>query len=108
MAELANGEVSTRSVAPEDFGFSRADLSAITVASAAESLALIEEVLAGHDGPARDIVCLNAGAAIYAAGVASTMHEGVERASRATKDGSARKRLDALVARTRSFAQADA
>ncbi len=106
VAELKEGEVTTRTVAPEDFGLARADLQTIVVGSPAESLALVEEVLAGHDGPARDIVCLNAGAAIYAAGLAATLNEGVEMASRATKDGSARERLDALVAKTRSFAPA--
>ena len=108
VAELKEGEVTTRTVAPEDFGLVRADLSTIIVGSTAESLALVEQVLAGRDGPARDIVCLNAGAAIYAAGVAATLEEGVEMAGRATKDGSARERLDALVAKSRNFAQVDA
>ena len=63
-------------------------------------------MLAGREGPARDIVCLNAGAAIYAAGLAATLKEGVEMAGRATKDGSARERLDALVAKSRGFATA--
>lgn len=108
VAELEEGEVTTRTVAPEDFGLARADLSTIVVGSTAESLALVEQVLAGRDGPARDVVCLNAGAAIYAAGVAATLGEGVEMASRSTKDGSARERLDALVAKTRSFARAHA
>ena len=108
VAELKEGEVTTRTVAPEDFGLARGDLSTITVGSTAESLALVEQVLAGRDGPARDIVCLNAGAAIYAAGVASSLREGVEIAGRATQDGSARERLDALVAKTRSFASAGA
>ena len=105
VAELKAGEITTHTVAPEDFGLARADLSTIIVGSTAESLALVEQVLAGHDGPARDIVCLNAGAAVYAAGVAATLKEGVEMASRATRDGSARERLDALVAKSRSFAQ---
>ena len=108
MAELEDGEVTTRTVAPEDFGFERTDISSICVGSAGESLALVEQVLDGRDGPARDIVCLNAGAAIYAAGQAATLEEGVDMASRATSDGSARERLDALVAKTRSFAQARA
>ena len=108
VAELKDGVVTTRTVAPEDFGLARADLSAITVSSTAESFTLVERVLAGCEGPARDIVCLNAGAAIYAAGVVDSLPEGVEAASRATKDGSARGRLDALVARTRSFAEARA
>ena len=108
MAELKDGVITTRTVAPEDFGLPRADLSTITVSSTAESFALVERVLAGCEGPARDIVCLNAGAAIYAAGVAGSLPEGVEAARRATKDGSARERLDALVAKTRSFARPDA
>ena len=108
MAELKDGVVATRTVAPEDFGLPRADLSTITVSSTAESFTLVERVLAGCEGPARDIVCLNAGAAIYAAGVADSLPEGVEAASRATKDGSARERLDALVAKTRGFAEARA
>ena len=108
LAELKGGEITTRTVAPEEFGLTRADLASITVSSADESLAFVEQALDGRDGPARAIVCLNAGAAIYAAGVADTLHEGVEAAKRATKDGSARERLDALVAKTRSFAQARA
>ena len=106
MAELKDGVVTTRSVAPEEFGLPRADLSTITVGSTAESFTLVEQVLAGCEGPARDIVCLNAGAAIYAAGVVDSLPEGVEAARRATKDGSARERLDALVAKTRGFAEA--
>ena len=108
MAELKDGVVTTRSVAPEEFGLPRADLSRITVSSTAESFTLVEQVLSGCEGPARDIVCLNAGAAIYAAGVVDSLPEGVEAASRATKDGSARERLDALVAKTRGFAEARA
>ncbi len=108
VAELKDGRITEHTVAPEDFGLARADLSTITVASPAESLALVEQVLAGRDGPARDIVCLNAGAAIYAAGVVATLEEGVAAARRATGDGSARKRLDALAAKTRSFAEARA
>ena len=105
VAELKAGEITTRTVAPEDFGLACADLSSIRVGSTAESLSLVEQVLAGREGPARDIVCLNAGAAIYAAGVSSTLHEGVELAGRAIREGSARACLDALVAKTRHFAQ---
>ena len=103
MAELRGGGITVSTIAPEDFGFGRADLASIAVDSAAGSLALIEEAIEGREGPARDIVCLNAGAAIYAAGVVDTLRDGVERAGRATRDGSARERLDALVAKTRAF-----
>ena len=108
VAELKEGEITLRRVAPEDFGLPRSDLSTISVGSAAESLSLVEQALAGREGPARDIVCLNAGAAIYAAGAASTLEEGVETARRATRDGSARECLAALIAKTRGFAQSRA
>ena len=108
VAELKEGEITLRRVAPEDFGLPRSDLSTISVGSAAESLSLVEQALAGREGPARDIVCLNAGAAIYAAGAASTLEEGVETARGATRDGSARECLAALIAKTRGFAQSRA
>src|SRR5210317_1362382 len=70
VAELKDGGITVYTVAPEDFGLERADLSAVAVADAGQSLAMINEVLDNRPGPARDIVMLNAGAAIYAAGVA--------------------------------------
>ena len=73
VAELRDGRVETYTVTPEQFGLKRADIKSITVASAAESLSMIEGVLNDKPGPARDIVALNAGAALYAAGVAATL-----------------------------------
>jgi anthranilate phosphoribosyltransferase len=73
------------------------------VADAQESLAIIRGVLEDAPGPARDIVQLNAGAAIYAAGVAGTLAEGVERAGEAIASGEARNRLDRLVVLSQSF-----
>jgi anthranilate phosphoribosyltransferase len=90
-------------VQPEDFGFKRTPISQIAVDGADASLAMIRSVLEDHPGPARDIVCLNAGAAIYAAGVADTLAKGVQRADAAIASGAARNKLDELVILTQSF-----
>jgi len=97
VAELVDGVVTTYSIKPEDFGMQRADLSAIRAADAGASLAIIRSVFANGDGPARDIVCLNAGAAIYVSGLAKTLAEGVERAREVIASGEAQKKLDALI-----------
>jgi anthranilate phosphoribosyltransferase len=73
------------------------------VADAGQSLAMIREVLDNRPGPARDIVVLNAGAAIYAAGVADSLAAGVGRAAEVLKNGKARETLDALVRVTNAF-----
>ncbi len=103
-AELCHGELSTYRITPEEFGLRRAPLDAIRVDSPQQSLALIRDVLDDRPGPARDIVLLNAGAAIYVAGLEPTLADGVARARAVLADGSARARLEALVEKTRSLA----
>ena len=103
VAELRNGAVRTYSLSPEQFGFARTDAKALAVADVQQSLAMMRAVLDAAAGPARDVVCLNAGAAIYAAGVAADLEQGVERAGAAIANGAARAKLDALVQLTRSF-----
>jgi anthranilate phosphoribosyltransferase len=100
VAELRNGEIEQYSIAPEEFGFERADLRTLRVESAAESLAMVRAVLSNTPGPARDIVALNAGAAIYAADVVSTLAEGIDLAVAALASGRAAGKLEALVACT--------
>ncbi len=97
VAELKDGEVKTYSIKPEDFGMKRASLSEIKAADAGDSLAIIQSVLANQEGPAKDIVCLNAGAAIYVSGVANSLQAGIEKAREVIANGSAAKKLDALV-----------
>jgi anthranilate phosphoribosyltransferase len=97
VAELRDGDISVYTVTPEDFGLQRADLSAIAVENAGQSLAMINTVFADQPGPARDIVRLNAGAAIYAAGLAASLADGVALASEAIQSGKARQTLAALV-----------
>jgi anthranilate phosphoribosyltransferase len=97
VAELRDGKISTYTVTPEEFGMKRASLDAITVNDAAQSLVMIEAVLDDQPGPARDIVCLNAGAAIYAANLAASLQQGVALASEAIASGRAKQTLASLV-----------
>ena len=98
VAELKDGEITQYRLTPEDFGMQRAPLEALRVGSADESLALIRRVFDGEPGPAADIVCLNAGAAIYVAGCADSLAAGVEAARAAIAAGGASRVLDDLVA----------
>ncbi len=100
VAELKDGKVTTYTIEPADFGMRTAPLDSLRVGSAAESLAMIRGVLAGEPGPARDIVCLNAGAAIYVSGLADSLAAGVEAAKAAIDSGKAAEVLQNLVART--------
>ena len=100
VAELRHGEITSYTVSPADFGMDFAALDEIRVDSAEQSLAMIRGVLADNPGPARDIVCLNAGAAIYVAGCADSLAAGVEAASAAISSGKAAEVLQNLVARS--------
>jgi anthranilate phosphoribosyltransferase len=102
VAELKDGEVSGYTIAPADFGMQVADMASLRVGSADESLAMIRGVLADEQGPARDIVCLNAGAAIYVSGCAASLAAGVEAAAAAISSGQAATVLQNLVTRTNS------
>jgi len=103
IAELKNGMVRRYSIQPEDFGLKRTAISELRADSAAHSLEIIRHLLEDQPGPARDIVVLNAGAAVYAAGVAETLKQGVQMASAAISSGEARNRLDQLVILSQSF-----
>ncbi|RDH88869.1 MAG: anthranilate phosphoribosyltransferase [endosymbiont of Seepiophila jonesi] len=103
VAELKEGQIRRYTIQPEEFGISRSAISEITVEDAAQSLDVIRGVLEDRPGPARDIVQLNAGAAIYTAGLADTLMDGINRADQAIASGEARSRLDKLVILTQSF-----
>ncbi len=100
VAELKNGAVTSYTVSPADFDMEQAPLDQLRVESAEQSLATIRSVLSDNPGPARDIVCLNAGAAIYVSGVAESLEAGVESARTAISSGKAAEVLQNLVART--------
>ncbi|MDJ0805429.1 MAG: anthranilate phosphoribosyltransferase [Gammaproteobacteria bacterium] len=104
VAELKGGQIRQYAIRPEDFGIRRSPIDALKVEDAGQSLAVIRGVLEDESGPARDIVLLNAGAAIYAAGLADSLQTGLEKAEQAISSGEARNRLDRLVILTQSFA----
>lgn len=103
VAELKDGAISTYTIDPVDFGIARQPLATLAAADAAASLAIIRGVFDGVAGPAQDIVCLNAGAAIYLAGLADTLAAGVLRARQVIADGSARSRFERFIAFTRAL-----
>jgi anthranilate phosphoribosyltransferase len=100
VAELNDGEVKTYTIKPEDFGMVPAELEQIRATDSAHSLDIIKGVFNNDPGPAKDIVCLNAGAAIYAAGLAATLAEGVEKAQQAIASGLVAEKLEQLIAKT--------
>jgi anthranilate phosphoribosyltransferase len=103
VAELKDGTVRRFAIQPEEFGVSRSALDAIKAADPQDSVKTIVGVLDNQPGPARDIVMLNAGAAIYVAGLADSLQAGVRKADEAIASGEARNRLDRLVVLTQSF-----
>ena len=103
VAELNHGKIDRYRISPEQFGLRTADVQSLAVASAQESLALIRQVLDDIPGAARDIVLLNAGAAIYACGVAGTLEQGVEAAKRAISSAKAKQKLDELIEISNGF-----
>ncbi|WP_367025981.1 anthranilate phosphoribosyltransferase [Methylococcus sp. ANG] len=104
VAELKDGLITNYYVQPEQFGFKRAPLSELAIDTVAASLRMMLGVLDNVPGPARDIVALNAGAALYAADVTDSLEAGVRRAETVIADGSARAKLEALAALSRQFA----
>jgi len=100
IAELKDGEVKTYTVQPEDFGMSRTDLEQIRATDSAHSLEIIKNVFNNTDGPAKDIVCLNAGAAIYAAGLTASLAEGVKKAQKVVASGAVAEKLEQLIDKT--------
>ncbi len=103
VAELKDGEIKTYTIKPEDFAMKKADLSAIKAADSTDSLQIIKSVLDNKAGPAKDIVCLNAGAAIYVSGLTDSLAQGIEAAKAAIADGKARQKFDLLVEYTNKF-----
>ncbi len=103
IAELKDGEISTYKIEPEQFSMQRADISTLAVENVEDSLKMIHAVLDNQAGPSQDIVLLNAGAAIYTAGIEDTLSAGIKSARRVIENGSARSKLDELVKLTQSF-----
>ena len=106
VGELKDGEIREYEIHPEDFGLPMAGGRALKVETPEQSQAMLAAVLANEPGPARDIVILNAGVGLYAANVAATMAEGIERARAALESGAAARKRDEFVAATKRLAGA--
>jgi len=104
VGELKDGEVREYDIHPEDYGLSMAASRNLAVVDALESKARVLEALEYRPGVAREIVALNAGAALYVSGVAGSIAQGVERAREVMASGAARRKLDEFVAMTRKLA----
>ncbi len=96
VGELRNGEVSEYIVTPQQFGFGVHDISTLQVATVEESRDRILKALHNEPGAERDVVALNAGAAIYAAGIADSLADGVEQARASLASGAALSKLESL------------
>ena len=103
VAELKDGKVTTYSITPDQFGFTRTNISELAVNSAEESLAVIKKVFDNESGAAKDIVKFNSGAAIYVAGLADSLEAGIEKAEEVISSGAAKAKLDALIKISSSF-----
>ena len=104
VGELRDGEVREYEIRPDHFGLASASLDALRVGSAEDSKARVLEALDNRPGAARDIVLLNAGAALYAADVVASIQAGIDTAREALASGAARAKLDAFVRATNQLA----
>jgi anthranilate phosphoribosyltransferase len=103
VGELKDGNVREYTVHPSDFGLPVYDSRVLKVANKDESVLCIQRALANEDGPVRDIVLLNAGAALYCSGVAASVAEGVKRAREAVASGKALAKLSQFVSVSNRF-----
>jgi anthranilate phosphoribosyltransferase len=104
ICEVAYGQVRTFDVMPEDLGIQRQPLEAVRGGDAQMNAAIARAVLGGASGPRADIVAANAGAALYVAGAAPTIRDGVAQARQAIASGKAMQKLEQLIAVTRELA----
>lgn len=106
VGELRDGKVREYELHPEDFGIPMAHSRNLKVADSEQSMAMLLQALDNHEGLPRQIVAYNAGAALYAAGVADDIGDGIARARKAIASGAARAKLDEFVATTQALANA--
>ena len=103
VGELVNGQVNEYVIHPSQLGLELYDRRAIQVNTVEESKAMIQAVLDNQPGPAHNIVAMNAGAAIYVAGLAKTLKDGITRASQTISSGAAKQKMEEFVAFTKNF-----
>jgi anthranilate phosphoribosyltransferase len=103
VAELAANSVKTYAIKPEDFGLTRSKKEDLKGGDARYNAQIAGEVLGGAKGPKRDIVLINAGAAICVTGLANTLQEGIKKAAESVDSGFALKKLEGLIQLTRKL-----
>ena len=106
VGELHQGQIREYEIHPEDFGLPMSSTRSLRVDTPEASREMLLGVLDNHPGPARDIVVLNAGLALYAANACASVEQGIARAAQALESGQARSRLSQLVALTQQLAKA--
>jgi anthranilate phosphoribosyltransferase len=104
VAELKNGDVLCYTISPETFGLTRANLENIAITNVQDSLNMLNFVLNNENSAAKDIVLLNAGAAIYAANLTDSLENGIAKAREVISNGAAKQKFDDFVAYTKTFA----
>lgn len=105
--ELKNNQIEEYIICPEDFGLTRIDsLKPLQVSNAQESMAKMNSVLSGEQGPCRDIVLMNAGAAIYCSGVAQSIADGIDMAKQSIDSGNAKRKQEAYIQAASSMQKA--
>jgi anthranilate phosphoribosyltransferase len=104
LAELKAGKIRQYQIKPEQFGFMPSSLASLKVKNIEESLAMLQQVLQNVPGPAHDIVALNAGAAIYVAGLAEDLAAGISKAQAVIANGAAYAKFNALIELTQKLA----
>jgi anthranilate phosphoribosyltransferase len=102
VSECRDGAVHTFFIHPSEFGLAKASPADLRGGDAAENAAIVRDVFAGRPGPARDIVVLNAGAALLVAGMVSSVREGISRAASAIDSRAAQQTLDRMVRSSQS------
>jgi anthranilate phosphoribosyltransferase len=105
VGELKNGKITEYEIHPEDFGFAMSSNRALRVETPEQSSAMLQGVLDNQEGPARDIVVFNSAVALYAANLVESIEAGLAPARAAIADGSAKAKLQQLIARTQQMAK---
>ena len=104
VAEFKDGELSSYTIGPEEFGIVPQSLDSLVIEDSAQSLELIRSALSGEAGPAFDMVALNAGATLYAGDLSDSLVDGVRLAQEVLRSGKALEKLEQLVRVSQGFA----
>ena len=103
IAELKNGKIKNYKISPDSFGISKYNIEELSVKNTNESLTMMKSVLDNNDNAAKAIVSINAGAAIYAAGISDSIKDGIDKALDVIESGAAKKKLEMLIQHSQSF-----